>query len=73
VALVLLSSRRELEALVSTRTLGILASLVGSAIGAWWVINQRRIRNSAGLTRARDHGTVIFDNTPSAAEIDAVL
>ena len=52
---------------------GILASLVGSAIGAWWVINQRRVRNSGVLSPARDHGTVIFDNTPTAAQTDAIL
>jgi hypothetical protein len=59
---------------VSRRTLGILASLVGSAIGAaWWVMYQRRTRNTAALAPARDHGTVIFDNTPTAADIDAIL
>ena len=51
---------------------GIVASLVGSAIGTWWLINQRRLRR-AGLPTPRDHGTVIFDNSPTAAEIDAIL
>jgi hypothetical protein len=56
---------------VSTRTFGILATLVGSAIGAWWVMNQRRTRNAA-LMPPRVHGTVIFDNTPRAANTDAI-
>jgi hypothetical protein len=50
---------------------GILVTLVGSAIGAWWVMNQRRVRTAA-LMPARVHGTVIFDNTPRAANIDAI-
>jgi len=58
---------------VSKRTLGILASLVGSAIGAWWMMNQRRARNTAAPSTARDHGTVIFHNTPTAADVDAIL
>lgn len=57
---------------MSKRTLGILASLVGSALGAWWVVNQRRTR-SAVPSPARDHGTIIFDNTPTAADVDAIL
>jgi len=57
---------------VSKRTLGILASVVGSAIGAWWMLTQRRERNSAAVTPARDQGRIIFDNTPSAADIDAI-
>ena len=57
---------------MSTRTFGILATLVGSAIGAWWMMNQRRGRNAAALTPPRVHGTVIFDNTPSAANVDAI-
>jgi hypothetical protein len=58
---------------VSTRTFGILATLVGSAIGVWWVMNQRqRARNAAAPTPPRVHGTVIFDNTPSAANVDAI-
>lgn len=58
---------------MSKRTLGILASLVGSAIGAWWVMNQRRTRHTPALSPARDHGTIIFDNTPKASDVDAIL
>ena len=56
---------------MSKRTFGILAGFVGSAVGAWYW-NRQRIaqRNRQELTPARDHGTVIFHNTPQAAEGD---
>jgi hypothetical protein len=57
---------------VSTRPFGILATLVGSAIVAWWVMNQRRTRNATAPVARRVHGTVIFDNTPSAANTDRI-
>ena len=54
---------------MSTRTFGILAGVVGSAVGAWWWSRYRMNTRSAGnLTPAREHGTVIFDNTPRAVE-----
>ena len=56
------------EAFVSTRTLGILATVVGSALGAWWWTTQQRSRTTRQLLPARDHGTLIFDNTPTAAD-----
>jgi hypothetical protein len=46
---------------VTTRTYGILASVIGSALGAWWYSRHRTTHRST-----RDHGTVIFDNTPTA-------
>ena len=49
---------------MSTRTYGILAGMIGSAVGAWWY-TRYRTRNTAA---ARDRGTVIFDNTPAAAD-----
>ena len=52
--------------IVTTRTLGILATAIGSAIGAWW---WTRLQNAAArrrLTPPRERGTVIFDNTPAA-------
>jgi hypothetical protein len=52
---------------VNKRTLGILASVIGSAIGAWWLVRQRSTA-ARTLTPAREHGTVIFDNTPVATE-----
>jgi hypothetical protein len=47
---------------LSRRTYGILATVIGSAVGAWWWTRQR-----AGSTSAEraDRGTVIFHNTPT--------
>ena len=61
------------EERVSKRTFGILASVVGSAVGAWFW-NRQRIaqRNIQELTPARDHGTVIFQNTPRPVEGDII-
>jgi hypothetical protein len=50
---------------VTTRTYGILASVIGSALGAWWY-SRRRAHRSTG-----DHGTVIFDNTPTATPMSS--
>lgn len=61
------------EAIVSKRTLGILATVVGSAFGAWWLTTQRRSRAAGNLLPARDHGTVIFDNTPVASDVEGIL
>jgi hypothetical protein len=58
---------------LSTRTLGILAGVVGSAIGAWWWTTQRMSHASTRLVPARDHGTVIFDNTPTASDSASLL
>ena len=49
---------------MSRRTYGILAGLIGSAVGAWWY--SRRRPSTPALTPGREHGTVIFDNTPTA-------
>jgi hypothetical protein len=54
---------------VTIRTYSILASVIGSAVGAWWW-NRQRMGRTAGLTPAREHGTVIFDNTPTAADVN---
>jgi hypothetical protein len=51
--------------------MGILAGFVGSAVGAWlW--SRRRTASQAQqlLTPPREHGTVIFHNTPQPAEGD---
>ncbi len=45
---------------MTTRTYGILASVLGSALGAWWYSRRR------GADSNPDTGTVIFDNTPKA-------
>lgn len=60
------------EALVSKRTLGILATMVGSAVGAWWLTTHRQSRAAANQP-SRDHGTVIFDNTPVASDAEAII
>jgi hypothetical protein len=58
---------------MSKTTFGILAGVVGSAVGAWFWGRQRfRQRNLEGLTPPRDHGTVIFDNTPRPVEGDII-
>lgn len=49
---------------MTKRTFGILATVVGSAVGAWWLTTQRRSR---GRTVQASRGTVIFANTPVAA------
>jgi len=71
VALPLRFARQEER--VSKRSFGILASVVGSAVGAWlW--NRQRLarRNVQELIPAREHGTVIFHNTPRPVEGDIV-
>ena len=58
---------------MSKRTFGILAGVVGSAVGAWFWNRQRLAqRNVQELTPARDHGTVIFQNTPRPVEGDII-
>lgn len=57
---------------MTIRTYGILAGLVGSAFGAWWW-NRGRASRRAHLTPPREHGTVIFDNTPKAPDVEGIL
>jgi hypothetical protein len=57
---------------MSRRTLGILATVVGSAVGAWWLTTQRRSRAST-MVPARERGTVIFDNTPAASGVEGII
>jgi hypothetical protein len=47
---------------MNNRTYGILAGLIGSAVGAWWY---SRYRQSSIDRIVRQRGTVIFDNTPT--------
>jgi hypothetical protein len=54
------------EGSVSRRTMGVLASVIGSAVGAWWWTRQRAAARARQIGPER--GTVIFDNTPTAAE-----
>ena len=60
------------EAPLSNRTLGIVATIIGSAVGAWWY-RTRLMRPSSPRTGARDRGTVIFDNTPTAPSAEGVI
>ena len=50
---------------MTRRTYGILAGMIGSALGAWWY--SRRL--GAANRSAADRGTVIFDNTPAATPL----
>jgi hypothetical protein len=61
------------EERVNKRTLGILAGVVGSAVGAW-LLNRQRLaaRSAQRLAHRRDHGTVIFHNTPKPVEGDVI-
>jgi len=51
----------------------MLMTMVGSALGAWWLVAQQRSRAARASRKARSHGTVILDNTPRAAGDDAVI
>ena len=54
---------------LSKRTFGLMAGVLGSAVGAWlWSRQRLNQRAALQLTPARDHGTVIFHNTPTAVE-----
>jgi hypothetical protein len=48
-------------------------SVVGSVLGAWWLASMRQSRASRALPEPREHGTVIFHNTPTVGEADAIL
>lgn len=47
---------------MTRRTYGILAGMIGTAVGTWWWTRQRA-RNQAHLLPER--GTTIFHNTPT--------
>jgi hypothetical protein len=47
---------------LNKRTYGILAGMIGSAVGAWWLTRQRA-RAMSMESAAR--GRVIFHNTPT--------
>jgi hypothetical protein len=59
VAFVLLTPPQQ-EAIVTRRTYGILAGVIG--FGAWWWNRQRTAGSMAG---SPERGTVIFRNTPA--------
>jgi hypothetical protein len=53
---------------MTTRTYGILAGIIGSAVGAWWY---SRYRQGSVDRVVRERGTVIFDNTPTATPLSS--
>jgi uncharacterized membrane protein len=55
------------EGFVNKRTFGLLAGVIGSAVGAWWWAKHRAALANRHLTPARERGTVILDNTPTAS------
>lgn len=58
---------------MNNRTFGILAGVIGSALGAWWY-TRRQSTSTESLTAPRERGEVIFDNTPTAvSDVPGVL
>lgn len=53
---------------MTTRTYGILAGVLGSALGAWWY---SRRRSALASTPRAGRGTVIYDNTPTATPLSS--
>jgi hypothetical protein len=53
---------------MTPRTYGILAGVLGSALGAWWYARRRAAMASQ---TDRDRGTVIYDNTPTATPLSS--
>lgn len=53
---------------MNARTVGLLAGVLGSALGAWYWARHRAAGLARRTTPAREQGTVIFDNTPKAAD-----
>jgi hypothetical protein len=56
---------------MTKRTLGLMAGVLSSAVGAWWWSRQRAAGARSRMA-SRERGTVIFDNTPTAAEANAL-
>ena len=52
---------------MTKRTYGLLAGVIGSALGAWWYARRRAATGGSAV----DRGTVIYDNTPSATPMSA--
>jgi hypothetical protein len=57
---------------VTKRSVGMFMTIVGSALGTWWIVTRQRTRAARAASNV-DRGTVIFDNTPHASEADATL
>ena len=52
---------------MTTRTYGILAGVLGSALGAWWYAKRRTAQQAD--TAAAERGVTIFHNTPTATPL----
>jgi len=63
----------EAGGIVNRRNVGMLMAILGSALGAWWAVQQRGRAWRGAAGQAHDRGTVIFDNTPRASNTDAVV
>jgi hypothetical protein len=50
----------------------MMAAVVGSALGAWWLVTYQRSRG-AGTSAHSDRGVVIFNNTPRPADVEPVI
>jgi len=50
-----------------------MAGVVGSALGAWWWTTQRRSHSDLSKASRRERGTVVFDNTPTPSDVDAII
>jgi hypothetical protein len=51
---------------LNRRNIGILATVIGSAMAAWYW-TRHRSAGTGRLTPARERGTLIYDNTPVAS------
>lgn len=58
---------------MTKRNLGMFMTIVGSALGAWWLVTQQRSRMARASASSRERGTVIFDNTPQASGSEPIL
>ena len=57
---------------MNIRIFGLVATIVGSVLGAWWWTTQRG-RVSRALPSPRERGIVIDDNTPATVNTDAII
>lgn len=58
---------------MTKRNVGMLMTIVGSALGAWWLVTQQRARLARSSASNRHRGTVIFDNTPQASNSEPIV
>ena len=58
---------------MTKRNVGMLMAIVGSALGAWWLVSQQRSRAARPSRPSRERGSVIFDNTPQASGAEVII